>query len=67
MQSETYSSTYAGSSKCRSETSSNEQFLPYGQAAVGQRQLNEAGPKQIYDVPQHLINKLSAEELDICK
>ena len=30
MQSETYSSTYAGSSKCRSDTSGSEQFLPYG-------------------------------------
>ena len=67
MQSETYSSTYAGSSKCRSDTSSSEQFLPYGQAAQGQRQINQPGPKQVYEVPKHLISQLTAEELDICK
>lgn len=33
--SETFSSTYASSSCCRSETSTSEQFLPYGQAAFG--------------------------------
>ena len=67
MQSETYSSTYAGSSKCRSEISANEQFPLYAQAGHGQRQSNETGPKQIYDVPQHLIKSLSEDEIDICK
>jgi len=65
--SDNYSSTYASSSQCRSETSATEQFLPYGSAAQGQRQINQPGAKQVYEVPQHLASQLSAEDLDICK
>ena len=62
--SETFSSTYASSSQCRSETSGAEQFLPYGQAAFAQRQMRQPAMKR--DVPANLLIDLSDDELEIC-
>ena len=63
--SETYSSTHAGSSQCRSETSTSEQFMAYDQMAFDHRQMCQ--PVARREIPQNLLEVLSDEEIEICE